>query len=29
MAIENLSIVQNRDTLRYVHIHNGTYQPQL
>ena len=29
MAMENLSIAQHRDTLRYACIRNGVYRPQL
>ena len=29
MAMENLSIAQHRDTLRYARIRNGAYRPQL
>ena len=29
MAMENLSIAQQRDILRHAQIHNGVYQPQL
>ena len=29
MALENLAIVQHRDTLRYARIRSGAYRPQL
>ena len=29
MAMENLSIAQHRNTLRYAHIRSGAYRPQL
>ena len=29
MAMENLSIAQRRDTLRYACIRSGSYRPQL
>jgi len=29
MALENLSIAQHRDQLRYLQVRDGTYQPQL
>jgi len=29
MAMENLSIAQHRDTLRYARIRSGAYRPQL
>jgi hypothetical protein len=29
MAMENLSIAQHRDTLRYAHIRGGSYKPKV
>ncbi len=29
MAMENLSIVQHRDTLRYAHTQGGNYKPKV
>ncbi len=29
MAMENLSIVQHQDTLRYAHIQGGSYKPKV
>ncbi len=29
MAIENLSIAQHRDTLRYAHTWGGSYKPKV
>ncbi len=29
MAMENLSIAQHRDTLRYVHTRGGSYKPKV
>jgi hypothetical protein len=29
MAMENLSIAQHRDTLRYAHTRGGSYKPKV
>jgi hypothetical protein len=29
MAMENLSIAQHRDTLRYAHTRGGNYKPKM
>jgi hypothetical protein len=29
MAMENLSITQHQDTLRYAHTRNGNYKPKV